>query len=62
MDLHLDESQTDLLRQVLDSTYRDLRYEVADTDLSKFKDQLRVREAALRAILDMVGGPLQDAP
>ena len=62
MDLHLDESQTELLRQVLDSTYRDLRYEIADTDLSQFKQQLKEREAALRAILDMVGGPLPDAP
>jgi len=62
MDLRLDDSQTELLRQVLDSTYRDLRYEVADTDVSQFKQQLRERETALRAILDMVGGPLPDAP
>ena len=62
MNLQLDQSQVDLLREVLDSTYRDLRYEIADTTLSGYKQQLRDRETAVRAVLDLVGGPLPDAP
>ncbi len=60
MNLQLEPAQVDLLREVLDSTFRDLRYEVADTDNSKFKAELRDRERALRELLDLVGGPLPD--
>ncbi len=60
MNLQLEPAQVDLLREVLDSTFRDLRYEVADTDNSKFKAELRDRERALLELLDLVGGPLPD--
>lgn len=60
MNLQLEPAQVDLLREVLDSTFRDLRYEVADTDNSTFKTELRNREQALRELLDLVGGPLPD--
>ena len=60
MNLQLEPAQVDLLREVLDSTFRDLRYEVADTDNSTFKTELRNRERALRELLDLVGGPLPD--
>jgi hypothetical protein len=60
MNLHLEPGQETLLREILDSTYRDLRYEVADTDNSEYKRRLREREQALRALLDQVGGPLPD--
>ena len=58
MHLDLDTAQVELLREVLDSTYRDLRYEIADTDNSVFKTHLRQREQALQTLLAMVGGPL----
>jgi len=58
MHLNLDTEQTALLREVLDSTFRDLRYEIADTNNSEFKAHLRQRESAMKALLDMVGGPL----
>lgn len=61
MDLHLDDAQAELLREVLDAAFRDLRYEVASTDNSSYKEQLRQREAALGAILDLLGGPLPSA-
>jgi hypothetical protein len=60
MHLTLDDEQRALLRELLDSAYRDLRYEVADTDNSRFKDELREREAEVGALLDLVGGPLPD--
>lgn len=47
MNLNLDSTQVDLLREILDSTFRDLRYEVSATDNSEYKQQLRERERAL---------------
>jgi len=58
MHLDLDTTQTELLRDVLDSTFRDLRYEIANTNNSEFKAMLRRREARLHTLLEMVGGPL----
>ena len=60
MNLQLDSAQVELLRETLDSTFRDLRYEVAAADNSVFKGHLRERERALKEILDLVGGPLPD--
>ena len=60
MELSLDDAQHELLREVLDSAFRDLRYEVAQTDNTQYKDQLRARQATLKSILDQVGGPLPD--
>jgi hypothetical protein len=60
MNLQLDSAQMGLLREILDSTFRDLRYELADTSNSKYKQQLREREQALSDLLDLVGGPLPD--
>lgn len=58
MQLDLSNDQATLLREVLDSTYRDLRMEIADTDNPDFKHALRDRESALRDLLDRLGGPL----
>ncbi len=60
MNIELDSDQSELLREVLDSVFRDLRYEIADTDNSTFKQGLKDREAMLQAILSKVGGPLPD--
>lgn len=60
MELHLDHTQTVLLRELLDSDWRDLRYEIADTDNSSFKRNLRQREQTLRSILDQL--VIQPAP
>jgi hypothetical protein len=60
MNLQLDAAQVELMREVLDSAFRDLRYEVADTDNSRYKLDLRERGRRLRELLDLVGGPLPD--
>jgi hypothetical protein len=60
VNLQLESAQVDLLREILDSAFRDLRYEVADTDNSRYKAQLRDRERALGELLELVGGPLPD--
>ena len=41
MHIELDDDQAELLRDVLDSAFRDLRYEVADTDNTTYKEKLR---------------------
>ena len=56
----LDDDQVSALRELLDSAFRNLKYEIANTDNSEFKSGLRDRQAKLRAILDQVGGPLPD--
>ena len=60
MELHLDESQAELLRQILDQQYRDIRYEISNTDNSEFKSELQARRDSMHAILDKVGGLLPD--
>jgi hypothetical protein len=60
LQLHLDEQQAELLQEILDRAFRDLRYEIVGTDRSEYKRQLREREAVLRSILDLSGGPLPD--
>ena len=60
MQFELDDDQRMLLRDILDQAYRDLRYEIADTDNSTFKAQLRERKTKLADLLEMVGGPLPD--
>ncbi len=60
MNIELDDQQSEILREVLDSAFRDLRYEVADTDNTVYKEGLRSREAVLSSILSKLGGPLPD--
>ncbi len=60
MQIDLTDDQAGLLREILDSAYRDLRYEIVDTDNAAYKANLRTRETSLRALLDAVGGPLPD--
>jgi hypothetical protein len=62
MELHLDTTQVDLLREILDSAFRNLRFEIADTDNSVYKHNLKEREQSLKSILEKVGGPLPDRP
>ena len=60
MELSLSDHERELLQHVLDHELRDLRMEIADTDQSRFKTELRQREVELRALLDRMGGPLAD--
>ena len=60
MMLELDTIQLALLRELLDHEYRDLKYEIADTDSSGFRAALKTRRDMLRSVLDLVGGPLPD--
>jgi hypothetical protein len=62
VDLHIDDAQVGVLRDVLDAALRDLRFEIADTDNWEYKQQLRERESVLRDLLEPLGGPLPDRP
>jgi hypothetical protein len=58
MDLHLSDDDAGLLRELLSNAFRDLRYEIADTDNHEYKQGLKDREARLKTILDQLGGLL----
>jgi hypothetical protein len=58
MELELTDTQAELLRRILDSTYRDARAEIADTDQHRYKEALRSQNDEVRALLDQLGGPL----
>jgi len=53
--LDLNDKQQEILREILDSAVSDLRYEIADTDNSEFKDNLKVRRDEVAAILEKLG-------
>jgi len=48
--LELSDKQQEVLVNLLESVLGDLSYEIADTDTSSFKDQLKERREELRAI------------
>ncbi len=53
--LELDDKQQEILKEVLESAFGDLRYEIADTDNSEFKDNLKIRRDVVNAILEKLG-------
>jgi len=55
LELKLEEPEVEILREILDGSLRDLKYEIADTDNLTFKRKLRDREALVRSILDKLG-------
>lgn len=58
--LMLDPEQVDVLRELLDSTIRDLNYEISNTDNSVFKHGLHERRTTVRALLDALVDERQD--
>ncbi|HSJ46063.1 MAG TPA: hypothetical protein VK923_15425 [Euzebyales bacterium] len=62
MQYQIADEHAEVLREVLDAALRELRYEISDTDNSRYKQELREREEALRALMAPLGGPLPDAP
>lgn len=60
MHLEFTDAEIELMRRLLDREARDLSYEIADTDSSRFRDELRTYRDGVRALLDRLGGPLPD--
>ena len=52
--LELSDKQQEILAEVLKSVLGDLSYEISDTDLSSYKDQLKARRNELKAIADQL--------
>lgn len=55
-ELNLTDDEVVLLAEVIDQVLADLRYEVADTDNSRFRDELRERRARIEAIAAKLAG------
>lgn len=53
--LELDDKQQEILKEILDNTVGDMRYEIADTDNSVYKDNLKERRDAVVGILEKLG-------
>ncbi len=53
--VELSEDEKEILRDVLENDLSDLRMEIADTDSQDFREQLKVRKAAIRKLLDALG-------
>ena len=51
MELKLDKEEAEALLQVLNSYLADLRYEIADTDRSTFREMLRQHREKIERIL-----------
>jgi transposase len=57
MNLELTDDQADVLRTILDTAWRDLRHEIADTDSPRFRRELKEHEGVVRDLLERLGGP-----
>ena len=49
--LDISDQDAPMLREILDSTRSELRYEIANTDSKDFRDQLRVKQDLLERLL-----------
>ncbi len=58
MMIHIDlsEEERDMLAEVLEAYLSDLNYEIADTDTSTFRDQLKLRRTTLEKVLAALKG------
>ena len=54
MKLELSAEEHDLLAELLDEDFRDLKAEIGDTDSSEYKQRLRERERVLAGLLHKV--------
>jgi len=52
--INISEEERELLIELLDSTVSDIKYEIADTDNSQFKEKLRSRKASLSRLLSKI--------
>lgn len=52
--LELSDKQQEILADVLKNVLGDLRYEIANTDLSSFRDQLKEKREHLESIADQL--------
>jgi hypothetical protein len=48
--IELDEIESKTLREILDRYLRDLNYEIADTDRSAYKDEIKQHREVVRKI------------
>ena len=61
MQVEFTDTEVELLQRLLDREVRDLNVEIADTDNSRFRDQLRSHRESVKSLLGRFGGPLPDS-
>jgi len=60
MKIEFTAAEIELARRLLTGAVRDLSYEIADTDTSRFRDEIRQHREDVKTVLDKFGGPLED--
>ncbi len=53
-ELILNNDETEMLKEVLESYLSDLRMEIADTDLKSFRDGLKEKEVFLKDVISRI--------
>jgi hypothetical protein len=56
MQLQLNEEEQDLLRNLLEDDYEELRAEIRKTENHEFKSALRLREQLMEGLLEKLSG------
>jgi len=56
--LHLEPTEAEILRMVLESYLSDLRMEIANTDSMDYREKLQERKSTLRKIVNEMGQEL----
>ncbi|HEX7284880.1 MAG TPA: hypothetical protein VF532_01790 [Candidatus Angelobacter sp.] len=56
MDLQLTSTEEELIKEILEESYRELLMEIARTDHREFRHDLREREQVLKALLNKLSG------
>jgi hypothetical protein len=50
--IQLTEAEANLLKEILDTNLSDLRMEIAGTDLKRFRDKLKEKEAVIKQLIE----------
>lgn len=56
MDLQLTSAEEELIKEILEESYRELLMEIARTDHREFRHDLREREQVLKVLLNKLSG------
>ncbi len=61
MELTLTERELEVLRELLEVDYSRIIREIAKTDTRKMRDELKAREALIRAVMEKLGMAIRGA-
>lgn len=54
--INLDATETEILRETLESIASDLGYEISNTDAKDYRDKLKAKRALIQRVIGDLGG------